>query len=98
MWGLVGGWRLSGLFGLGRLAAQGEAPPARLGIWSLGTPDVVCGVSANGVSDHQFGALISNSPFRAATLSADQPASRNCSQQPRGLTNARGGLLQVSTP
>jgi hypothetical protein len=27
MWGLVGGWRLSSSFGLGRLAAQGEAPP-----------------------------------------------------------------------
>lgn len=41
MWGLVGGWRLSGWFGLRRLAAQREANPARLGIMGLETPDVV---------------------------------------------------------
>jgi hypothetical protein len=43
VWSLVGGRWLSGSFGLGSLAAQGEAPPARLGIWQLGTPDVVYG-------------------------------------------------------
>ena len=72
----------------------------------MDTPDVVCGVSAINLTamadghnkDHQLAVLLSNSPLRAVSAAADQPAPRNCSQQPRGVTNGRGGLLQASTP
>jgi len=35
---------------------------------------------------------------RSTGWSTDQPAPRNRSQHPRGVTNGRGGLLQASTP
>jgi hypothetical protein len=41
-WSSVGGWRLSGSFGLGILAAKGEAPARGLRIEGVETPDVVC--------------------------------------------------------